>query len=82
MIDFGLATVLEAKRMHGRGKIGTYTHMAPEVLRGIYSTKGDIWSAGIALCVLATGHNPFKKSNKEQTFESILKSNLSFDGKP
>jgi calcium-dependent protein kinase len=81
LIDFGLAKVMPAKRVRDREKVGTYTHMAPEVLRGVYSTKCDVWSAGIALCCLATGINPFKKGKKEQTFENILNGSLIFDGK-
>lgn len=81
LIDFGLAKVMSAKRVRDRVKVGTYTHMAPEVLKGIYSAKCDVWGAGVSLCCLATGINPFKKGKKEQTLECILNDNLSFDGK-
>jgi serine/threonine protein kinase len=80
LIDFGLARKLSTRRVKDKAKVGTYTHMAPEVLRGVYSTKCDLWSAGIVLCGLTTGCNPFKKSTKERTFENILKSNLKFEG--
>lgn len=80
LIDFGLARKLVTRRVRDKAKVGTYTHMAPEVLRGMYSTKCDLWSAGIVLCGLTTGCNPFKKSTKERTFESIIKSNLKFEG--
>jgi calcium-dependent protein kinase len=82
LIDFGLARVLTARRMRDRERVGTYTHVAPEVLRGVYSTKCDLWSAGIVLCCLATGTNPFKKTTKEHTYESIIKTNLKLEGTP
>lgn len=52
--------------------------MAPEVIDGLYSTKSDVWSAGIVLCYLALGFNPFKGSTKENTFDKIKGKELRF----
>jgi calcium-dependent protein kinase len=82
IIDFGLAMVLPTKRVKDREKVGTYTHMAPEVINGVYSTKCDLWSSGIVLYSMIAGCNPFKKVTRERTFESILKGELEFLGKP
>lgn len=61
IIDFGLARVMTGQRVKDREKIGTYTYMAPEVLKGLYSPKCDVWSTGIMLCTLLCGENPFKR---------------------
>jgi calcium-dependent protein kinase len=76
IIDFGLAKVLSSRRVRDQEKVGTYTHMAPEVINGIYSVKCDVWSAGIVLYSMVAGMNPFKKATKERTFENILKGEL------
>jgi calcium-dependent protein kinase len=71
LIDFGLAKVMTGKRMRDREKIGTYTHMAPEVIEGVYTTKCDLWSTGILLHILLVGSCPFKGKNKQTTFDNI-----------
>lgn len=68
IIDFGLAKVLPSRRIKDREKTGTYTHMAPEVINGIYSTKCDVWSSGVVLYSMIAGTSPFKKATKERTF--------------
>ena len=80
MIDFGLSKELRGKRVRDREKIGTFTYMPPEVLQGIYSTKCDMWSAGIVLMILITGRNSFKGKSKEETFERIKRESISFAG--
>ena len=53
------------RRVRDREKVGTYTHMAPEVLKGIYSPQCDMWSVGITLFLMVSGGmNPFKKATK------------------
>lgn len=64
IIDFGLARVMAGQRVKDREKIGTYTYMAPEVLKGVYSSKCDLWSTGIMLCTMLCGENPFKRQSK------------------
>jgi len=38
---------------------GTPYYMAPEVIRGCYNEKADIWSIGIILHIMMVGFPPF-----------------------
>jgi serine/threonine protein kinase len=70
VLDFGLAKRLQVHRSHGAplsspleiGRVvGTVAYLAPEVLRGERATvSSDIWSLGILLFEIATGHLPFQ----------------------
>jgi len=53
--------------------VGTALYLAPEVVSGIpYSSKVDIWSAGIVCFEFLFGFNPFEKSESVlQLFEAI-----------
>jgi calcium-dependent protein kinase len=80
LIDFGLAKELKVKRLKDREMVGTHTYMAPEVIEGIYSTKCDMWSAGVVLLNMIGRKNPFKGRSKEETLEKIKKDKLNFSG--
>ena len=58
LIDFGLS-----KRRNPNDKLktiaGTPYYMAPEVLKGVYDEKADIWSLGVLLYVFMSGYLPF-----------------------
>ena len=71
LIDFGLATTYKSRHMKDKEKIGTWTHMAPEVIKGWYSPACDVWSCGIVLYYLIAGYNPFRSKTKEETFKLI-----------
>ena len=71
LVDFGSACELETVPNHPgaykflREKTGSLTSMAPEVIRGKYGPKADIWSIGVvAFTLLNNGEGPFKGSTK------------------
>lgn len=79
LADFGLACYTDKTLKQKSGSPG---YMAPEILRGTsYSTKADIFSAGIILYILYTYTSPFSETNQEKTIEKNLKCEISFENK-
>ena len=60
LADFGLARHFTNEPM--RSRLGTPYYLAPEILKGQYSEKCDLWSAGIVLYYSLRGRRPFTSS--------------------
>lgn len=73
LIDFGMA-VRFVKGTFITGTVGTVKYMAPEVLRGSYNEKCDIWAIGIVCYILCTDRSPWTgtQKDKESLKEYIL----------
>lgn len=75
--DFGLSAHDSCTRLDGlfHTTCGTPAYVAPEVIsrRGYDGGKSDIWSCGVILFVLLTGHLPFNDSNIIQMYRKISK---------
>ena len=57
LIDFGIATVYTKRKLTDR--VGTVYTMSPEVIRGKYTSKADLWSIGVTTFMLLSGEKPF-----------------------
>lgn len=71
LADFGNSYIL-SKSGHTSGCFGSAYYLAPEVLKGIYNNKVDIWSCGILLYALLTGKAPYKTKDKVQIKQCVL----------
>ena len=73
--DFGIARDLHAADITDAGlTVGTYTYMAPELVRGERSITGqvDLYALGCVLFEIATGRPPFLGDNFAQIFDQHL----------
>ncbi|CAD8069401.1 unnamed protein product [Paramecium sonneborni] len=79
LIDFGLANKFDTSHLKRlKSFAGTPMYMAPEVIKGSYDEKCDVWSLGVLLFTLLSGHLPFHGSTKEELYNNIQTSNISF----
>ena len=78
LIDFGLACKYEPNK-----KMTTFAgspyYIAPEVLKGKYDNKCDIWSIGIITYVMLTGILPFEGETNDEIFNKILTKEVNFE---
>ncbi|CAK70725.1 unnamed protein product (macronuclear) [Paramecium tetraurelia] len=80
LIDFGLANKFDTSHLKRlKSFAGTPMYMAPEVIKGSYDEKCDIWSLGVLLFTLLSGHLPFHGETKEELYDNIQTANISFD---
>lgn len=72
LVDFGFAVQLPSLEcVHGGCYdsvwMGSPTYLAPEIiLRKQYSSKSDVWSAGVTAYVLLSGKSPFEREDDPQ----------------
>ena len=76
VIDFGLSQIFINRPL--TTKVGTAYYVAPEILKGKYTEKCDIWSAGVIFYVLLTGELPFNGSNDVEIYSKIKKFEFKF----
>ena len=76
VIDFGLSQVISPNKKL-KTKVGTAYYVSPEILKGSYTEKCDIWSAGVILYILLSGSPPFNGQNDNEIYKKI--SQFKFD---
>jgi calcium-dependent protein kinase len=78
LIDFGLSKVMTDNSLF-KSIVGTPYYMAPEVLKGEYDVKCDIWSCGVLLYIMLSGRQPFFGKNDNEIMVKIANFNYSFN---
>ena len=74
LIDFGFA-----KRINEKGPQSSVHFVAPEALKGSYTTQSDVWSLGVVLKILLLGKPLFDGSYKVVK-EKIVNERIEFMG--
>ena len=74
LLDFGLAAVQGIKHITKTGStLGTVGYMSPEQIQGEgVDQRSDLFSFGVVLYELTTGHTPFKGETEATTLNSVL----------
>jgi calcium-dependent protein kinase len=57
---------------------GTPEYAAPDIFKGEYDEKCDIWSFGVLLYVLMSATFPFRGESREETIALIEKGTFTF----
>ena len=76
LADFDTATVFKGANI--KQMLGTPLYMAPEVIKGRYDEKCDLWSCGIIFYILLRGSPPYNGSD-EEIFDILKSVNIKFD---
>ena len=77
LIDFGTAQKFE-KNKKMTSVIGTPYYVAPEVLRGSYDEKCDIWGLGVIMFILLSGTPPFNGADDGEIMDAVVKGKYQF----
>ena len=74
LIDFGLSKQFyHAGQVHHE-KVGTPYTVAPEIIRGSYDEKSDVWAIGVITYLLLSGETPFGGIDGEKL--CVVKNNI------
>jgi len=77
LIDWGGARYFSKEKKMKKIK-GTPYYMAPEVLKGKYDEKCDIWSAGVVLYILLCGYPPFNGDTDVEILQNVQRGKFCF----
>jgi calcium-dependent protein kinase len=79
VIDFGTSSLIEANKSL-KQRYGTSYYIAPEVIKGKYNEKCDLWSCGVILYILLCGKPPFYGKADEDILRRVRIGEYSFEG--
>ena len=79
LIDFGLSKVFNGDDNTMKGAVGTTFYMAPEVIKGKYNEKCDVWACGIILYIMLCGKPPFYSKDEEELKQKICSMKYDFN---
>ena len=79
LIDFGCSKIFTKTKRNFNDIIGTLVYCSPEVISNNYDEKCDVWSCGVLMYVLLSGHFPFKGEDEDTIIRAILSGKYDFD---
>lgn len=59
-------------------RFGTIYYISPEVLKGHYNAKCDIWSMGVIMYILLCGEPPFNADSDDKIMQKIMKGKFEY----
>ena len=74
----------EEKKLRNMGfkrltsKVGTILYISPEILKGSYNEKCDIWACGVILYILLCGYPPFYGQTDQEIYRNISEEKFEF----
>jgi calcium-dependent protein kinase len=71
LIDFGLAKKVTKNELMTTPN-GTPYYIAPEVLKGSYTTQCDTWSMGVVMYIMLSGRPPFGGKNNNEILNNVM----------
>ena len=77
IVDFGLSSRIK-KNQKLKHAVGTPYFICPEMIRGEYDEKCDIWSIGVILYYMLSGKYPFNSEDNYEIFQKIETEQPSF----
>jgi serine/threonine protein kinase len=75
LVDFGFAKMLKTINQRTYTNCGTPAYIAPEVLidNNGHGHEVDVWSLGVLMCEIISGHTPFHAESTLEVYENINK---------
>jgi calcium-dependent protein kinase len=64
-----------------RDMVGTPYYVAPEILKGKYVSKCDLWSCGVLMYMMLSGYIPFNGDTAEEVYDKVLEGRYSLKQK-
>ena len=58
---------------------GTPLFVAPEMIKGVYNEKVDIWSLGVTTFFILTGCCPFDSQNRDYLYNKITEAMIEYN---
>ena len=62
-----------------KSKVGTLYYISPEIIKGNYDEKCDIWACGVILYILLAGYPPFNGNTDKEVYNQITNIKLDFE---
>jgi calcium-dependent protein kinase len=80
LIDFGMSVKFGKGAEELSTMVGTPNYLAPEVLTAHYGKECDVWSLGVTLYYILSGHLPFEAATLAATFYKVSQGEFDFSG--